>query len=107
MTIKEVLDAMIAKVGENIAIRRFADFNWGRIMPQSIPSCSFSMLWSRMQSQNQIDSGRAGREPIPGVHACCRTTESRSLKKAHYKRILLKISGEVLTGEGTMASTPR
>jgi elongation factor Ts len=29
LTVKEVLDAMIAKVGENIAIRRFARFQLG------------------------------------------------------------------------------
>jgi elongation factor Ts len=43
LTVKEVLDSMIAKVGENISIRRFARFQLGeglqsRSQPASIPS---------------------------------------------------------------------
>ena len=44
LTIKELLDAMIAKVGENIAIRRFARFQLGEGLSSQPPStCSFSM----------------------------------------------------------------
>jgi elongation factor Ts len=43
ITIKELLDAMIAKVGENISIRRFARFQLGEgLSSQSSPSCSSS-----------------------------------------------------------------
>jgi elongation factor Ts len=44
LTIKELLDAMIAKVGENISIRRFARFQLGEgLSSQSSPTCSSSM----------------------------------------------------------------
>jgi elongation factor Ts len=44
LTIKELLDAMIAKVGENITIRRFARFQLGEgLSSQSLPSCSSSL----------------------------------------------------------------
>lgn len=43
LTIKEFLDAMIAKVGENISIRRFARFQLGeRLSSQSTPTSSSS-----------------------------------------------------------------
>jgi elongation factor Ts len=43
LTIKELLDAMIAKVGENITIRRFARFQLGEgLSSQSSPICSSS-----------------------------------------------------------------
>jgi elongation factor Ts len=43
LTIKELLDAMIAKVGENITIRRFARFQLGEgLSSQSPLSCSSS-----------------------------------------------------------------
>jgi elongation factor Ts len=41
LTIKELLDSMIAKVGENITVRRFARFQLGEgLSSQSLPSCS-------------------------------------------------------------------
>jgi len=41
LTIKELLDAMIAKVGENISIRRFARFQLGEgLSSQSSSACS-------------------------------------------------------------------
>ncbi len=41
LTIKELLDAMIAKVGENISIRRFARFQLGEgLSSQSLSACS-------------------------------------------------------------------
>jgi elongation factor Ts len=41
LTIKEFLDAMIAKVGENVSIRRFARFQLGeRLSSQSTPTSS-------------------------------------------------------------------
>jgi elongation factor Ts len=41
LTIKELLDGMIAKVGENISIRRFARFQLGEgLSSQSSPACS-------------------------------------------------------------------
>jgi elongation factor Ts len=44
LTIKEFLDAMIAKVGENISIRRFARFQLGeRLSSQSTPASSSSV----------------------------------------------------------------
>ena len=44
LTIKELLDAMIAKVGENITIRRFARFQLGEgLSSQSPPTCSSSV----------------------------------------------------------------
>jgi elongation factor Ts len=44
LTIKEFADAMIAKVGENISIRRFARFQLGEgLSSQSSPTCSSSM----------------------------------------------------------------
>jgi elongation factor Ts len=44
LTIKELLDAMIAKVGENITIRRFTRFQLGEgLSSQSSPPCSSSM----------------------------------------------------------------
>ena len=44
LTIKEFADAMIAKVGENISIRRFARFQLGEgLASQSSPTCSSSM----------------------------------------------------------------
>ncbi|MGZ3535926.1 MAG: translation elongation factor Ts [Thermodesulfobacteriota bacterium] len=44
LTIKELLDAMIAKVGENIAIRRFARFQLGEgLSSQPSPPCSSSV----------------------------------------------------------------
>ncbi len=43
LTIKELVDAMISKVGENIAIRRFARFQLGeRLSSQPSPACSSS-----------------------------------------------------------------
>jgi len=43
LTIKEFLDAMIAKIGENISIRRFARFQLGeRLSSQSTPTSSSS-----------------------------------------------------------------
>ena len=44
LTIKELLDAMIAKIGENISIRRFARFQLGeRLSSQSTPTSSSSV----------------------------------------------------------------
>lgn len=44
LTIKELVDAMIAKVGENIAIRRFARFQLGEgLSSQPSPTCSSSV----------------------------------------------------------------
>ena len=44
LTIKELLDAMIAKIGENISIRRFARFQLGEgLSSQSKPACSSSV----------------------------------------------------------------
>jgi elongation factor Ts len=44
LTIKELLDAMIAKVGENISIRRFARFQLGEgLSSRSSPPCASSM----------------------------------------------------------------
>jgi elongation factor Ts len=44
LTIKEFLDAMIAKVGENVSIRRFARFQLGeRLSSQSTPTSSSSV----------------------------------------------------------------
>ena len=44
LTIKELLDAMIAKIGENISIRRFARFQLGEgLSSQSTPTCSASV----------------------------------------------------------------
>jgi elongation factor Ts len=44
LTIKELLDAMIAKVGENISIRRFARFQLGEgLSSQSYPASSCSL----------------------------------------------------------------
>jgi len=44
LTIKELLDGMIAKVGENITIRRFARFQLGEgLSSQSAPTCSSSV----------------------------------------------------------------
>jgi len=41
LTVKEVLDAMIAKVGENISIRRFARFQLGEgLHSRSQPTCA-------------------------------------------------------------------
>jgi len=41
LTVKEVLDAMIAKVGENISIRRFARFQLGEgLRSRPEPTCS-------------------------------------------------------------------
>ena len=41
LTIKELLDAMVAKIGENITIRRFARFQLGEgLSSQSQPACS-------------------------------------------------------------------
>ncbi len=43
LTIKELVDAMIAKVGENVAIRRFARFQLGeRLSSLPSPTCSSS-----------------------------------------------------------------
>ncbi len=43
LTVKELLDAMIAKVGENISIRRFARFQLGEgLSSQPSPTCSAS-----------------------------------------------------------------
>jgi len=44
LTIKELLEAMIAKVGENMAIRRFTRFQLGEgLSSQSSPPCSSSV----------------------------------------------------------------
>jgi len=44
LTIKELLDALIAKIGENITIRRFTRFQLGEgLSSQSQPACSASM----------------------------------------------------------------
>ena len=44
LTIKELLDAMIARVGENISIRRFARFQLGEgLSSQSSPPCTSSV----------------------------------------------------------------
>jgi elongation factor Ts len=44
LTVKEVLDSMIAKVGENINIRRFARFQLGEgLHSRSQPACAPSM----------------------------------------------------------------
>jgi elongation factor Ts len=44
LTIKELLEAMIAKIGENIAIRRFTRFQLGEgLSSQSSPPCSSSV----------------------------------------------------------------
>jgi len=44
LTIKELLDAIIAKIGENISIRRFARFQLGEgLSSQSTPTCSASV----------------------------------------------------------------
>ena len=44
LTIKELLEAMIAKIGENISIRRFSRFQLGEgLSSQSHPTCSSSM----------------------------------------------------------------
>jgi elongation factor Ts len=44
LTVKEVLDSMIAKLGENISIRRFARFQLGEGLQSRLPSaCSASM----------------------------------------------------------------
>jgi len=44
LTVKELLDGMIAKVGENISIRRFARFQLGEgLSSQASPACSSSM----------------------------------------------------------------
>ena len=43
LTVKELLDAIIAKIGENITIRRFARFQLGEgLSSQSTPTCSSS-----------------------------------------------------------------
>jgi elongation factor Ts len=44
LTIKELLEAMIAKIGENISIRRFSRFQLGEgLSSQSQPTCSSSV----------------------------------------------------------------
>jgi len=44
LTIKELLEAMIAKIGENISIRRFSRFQLGEgLSSQSNPTCSSSI----------------------------------------------------------------
>jgi len=44
LTIKELLDAMIAKIGENVTIRRFARFQLGEgLSSQPSPTCSSSV----------------------------------------------------------------
>jgi elongation factor Ts len=44
LTIKELLDAIIAKIGENISIRRFSRFQLGEgLSSQSTPTCSASV----------------------------------------------------------------
>lgn len=44
LTIKELLDAIIGKIGENISIRRFARFQLGEgLSSQSTPTCSASV----------------------------------------------------------------
>jgi elongation factor Ts len=44
LTIKELLDTLIAKIGENITIRRFTRFQLGEgLSSQSQPACSASM----------------------------------------------------------------
>jgi elongation factor Ts len=44
LTIKELLDAIIAKIGENISIRRFARFQLGEgLSSQSTLACSASV----------------------------------------------------------------
>jgi len=44
LTVKEILDSMIAKLGENISIRRFARFQLGEGLQSRLPSaCSASM----------------------------------------------------------------
>ncbi len=44
LTVKELLDAIIAKIGENITIRRFARFQLGEgLSSQSAPTCSSSV----------------------------------------------------------------
>jgi elongation factor Ts len=44
LTIKELLEAMIAKIRENISIRRFSRFQLGEgLSSQSYPTCSSSM----------------------------------------------------------------
>jgi len=44
LTIKELLEAMIAKIGENISIRRFSRFQLGEgLSSQSHPACSSSI----------------------------------------------------------------
>ena len=44
LTVKELLDAIIAKIGENITIRRFSRFQLGEgLSSQSAPTCSSSV----------------------------------------------------------------
>jgi len=44
LTVKELLDAIIAKIGENITIRRFVRFQLGEgLSSQSTPTCSSSV----------------------------------------------------------------
>jgi len=44
LTIKELLEALIAKIGENITVRRFTRFQLGEgLSSQSQPACSASM----------------------------------------------------------------
>lgn len=44
LTVKEILDSVIAKLGENISIRRFARFQLGEGLQSRLPSaCSASM----------------------------------------------------------------
>jgi len=44
LTVKELLEAMIAKIGENISIRRFSRFQLGEgLSSQSHPTCSSSI----------------------------------------------------------------
>jgi elongation factor Ts len=44
LTIKELADAMVAKIGENISIRRFARFQLGEgLSSQPMPACSSSV----------------------------------------------------------------
>ena len=60
LTVKEVLDAMIAKIGENIAIRRFARFQLGEgLHSRSSPACSSS---TRNQRKVHFLTIRIGQE---------------------------------------------
>jgi hypothetical protein len=93
-SIEQLLQELVARIGENVKIRRFARYELGEGLEKKSQDFAAEVA---AQSQRGGLRRMRGRD-LPALSVCARRAEDTVQHRPVYKRILLKLSGEALQG---------